>query len=71
METSMDQSWEKIANHVKRHAIEQQSYNLNTPYEGKISMVELRLENYLGLSNTRIGHYREVADNNSTRQPKE
>lgn len=36
MEISMDQSWEKIANHVKRHAIEHQSFNLNTPYEGKV-----------------------------------
>jgi hypothetical protein len=36
MEVSMDQSYEKIVNHVRRHAIEQQSFNLNTPYEGKV-----------------------------------
>jgi hypothetical protein len=36
MELAMDQSYEGLENYVRRHAIEQQSYNLNTPYEDKV-----------------------------------
>lgn len=32
MKEAFRQGWEGIANHVKRHAIEKQSYDLNNPY---------------------------------------
>lgn len=36
MEMAMDQSYEGLENYVKRHAIETQSYNLNSPYQRKL-----------------------------------
>lgn len=37
MQKSFDQNWERIANDVKRHSIDTQSYDNNNPYGGTIT----------------------------------
>jgi hypothetical protein len=40
MKDVFQQSWEGIANDVKRHAIEKQSYDLNNPYSVTLDLFD-------------------------------
>lgn len=46
MQTSFDQNHERIANDVKRHSVEKQSYDLNNPYGAMLTAYDYDFNQY-------------------------